>query len=98
MGKLATVYDTVKPNARMPFDANTITDFLMAEPYNIDISNIIHTPGTVIVNLPCNEYHVKGIGNAITHKFRVNITCEAHRLIIKKCNCTGDCNGCEHKR
>ena len=83
---LATVYDETKANKRLPFDIDGIIETLMAPPYNLDLSKLVHTPVSVLVMLPKNEYVKMNIGTFISHKYQVDIICKETMLVIKNIN------------
>ena len=86
MNSLATVYDETKANKRLQFDADGITDTLMAPPCNLDINQIIHTPVSVVVKMDKAEYVKTNIGMIISHKYQVDVICKTDMIIFKDIN------------
>lgn len=82
MSNLNQVYDATKCSKKLPFDINGITDALMAEPLNLDISEIIHTPATVVVKRPKDEYIKQKIVETITHMYETEALCKADCLVF----------------
>lgn len=82
MSNLNQVYDTVKCPKKLPFDIDGITDALMAEPLKLDISEIIHTPATVIVKRPKDEYIKQKIVGTITRMYETEVKCRSDYLVF----------------
>lgn len=79
---LQRAYETVKPVKKQPFGVETIMDSLMGAPLNLDISQIIHTPQTVIVKKAKEDYINEKIAKFIKDRFCVIVTCRADMLIF----------------
>lgn len=82
MSNLNQVYDTVKCTKKLPFDIDGITDALMAEPLNLDIGEILHTPSTVIVKRPKDEYIKQKIVGTITRMYSAKVNCRSDYLVF----------------
>lgn len=82
MNSLNSVYETTRAQEKRPFDVDAITDVLMAEPLNLDISDIFHTPQTVVVNKSKDEYLNRRIVAIIKDKFDVESVCKADKVIF----------------
>ena len=79
---LKSVYEMTKSAEKQPFNADQITDALMAEPLNVDISCIIVTPQTVIVQKTKDDYLNHRIVAVIKSKFEVESLCKDDKLIF----------------
>lgn len=84
MTDLSITYDNTRAAKRRDFDIDEITDVLMAEPINLPIDNIIHTPESIIVKLPRNEYMKRRIGTLILRKYNAITICKDDMLIFQK--------------
>lgn len=82
MTELNRQFSATTIEKKQPFDAEKITEVLMFEPCNVDINDIIHTPNTVVCNVPRETYVSKRIGFTIRHKFNVDVTCEDDKIIF----------------
>lgn len=83
MDELNMIYEKTPANVRRDYNADEIIDYLLQEPFNLDINVIAQTPAAVFVNLPREEYSKKRIANLITKKFNVATLCKDTMLIIK---------------
>lgn len=82
MDKLHSVYESTKVQDKIPFSVNAVTDVLMGDPLNLDISQIIHTPQTVIVKKARDEYMTERIIDEIKKRFEVIVTCRSDMVIF----------------
>lgn len=79
---LKSVYETTRSAERQPFNVEKITDALTAEPLNVDISCIVVTPETVIVQKTKDDYMNRRIVATIKSKFEVDSLCKNDKLIF----------------
>ena len=82
MSTLCSMYDDAKPSNKLPFDIGSITEALTSEPLNMDISQIVYTPQTVIVKKTRDEYLNEKIATIIKNKFDVNVSCRSDMLVF----------------
>ena len=78
--ELEVMYSNTRIKKKRPFDIEAISDYLMAN--GIDVPNIIHTPETVIINLPKNEIIEKGIIRMVTGEFEAKPLWKDNFLVL----------------
>lgn len=82
MSDLHSVYENTEKTEKLPFSVEGITDTLMSEPLNLNISEIIHTPQSVIVRKSRDDYMNQKIAQVIRDKYDVSVTCRADMLVF----------------
>lgn len=81
---LSVAYEGIRGAKKAPFDIEAITDALMAEPLKLDISEIIHTPLTVIVKKKKDEYMNCRIASEIRGRFNADAICKGDMLVFSE--------------
>ena len=82
MSTLCSMYDDAKPSNKLPFNVEDVKESLMGDPLNIDISQIVFTPSSVIVKKTRDEYLNERIATVIKNKYDVNVSCRSDMLVF----------------
>ena len=77
---LENVYSNTKVKKKRPFNVEEVSDYLMSN--GVDVSNIIHTPETVMINLPKNDIIKRGIIQMVTGEFEAKPLWKNDLLIL----------------